>query len=52
MGGDPQGKKDVIENIMCLCRPCHEKFGDREQYMEMLKLVHKQKMDAKSNNRI
>lgn len=23
MGGDPQGKKDTIENLMGLCRECH-----------------------------
>jgi 5-methylcytosine-specific restriction endonuclease McrA len=52
MGGDPTGKRDTIDNLQALCRLCHSKYGDKEQYMEMLKLVHKQKMDAKSNNRI
>jgi 5-methylcytosine-specific restriction endonuclease McrA len=50
MGGDPTGKRDTIDNLQALCRPCHSKYGDKEQYMEMLKLVHKQKMDAKSND--
>jgi 5-methylcytosine-specific restriction endonuclease McrA len=52
MGGDPTGKRDTIENLMALCRICHTEKGDKEQWMEMLKLVHKQKIDAKSNNRI
>ena len=25
MGGDPQEKKDVIENLICLCRSCHDR---------------------------
>jgi hypothetical protein len=40
MGGDPQGNKDVIENLMALCRDCHEKYGDKEQYMQMLTDIH------------
>lgn len=25
MGGDPQGKKDKIENLIALCRECHDR---------------------------
>ena len=39
MGGSK--KKDYIENIMALCRNCHEKFGDKKQYMNYLKSIHK-----------
>ncbi|MFA5753566.1 MAG: HNH endonuclease [Bacteroidales bacterium] len=39
--------KDYIENIMALCRSCHDKYGDREQYMQMLKDIHKEKILAK-----
>lgn len=40
MGGDPTGKKDVIENLMAVCRRCHDSYGDKPQYMDMLTEVH------------
>jgi hypothetical protein len=40
MGGDPQGKKDSIGNLMALCREHHESLGDKEQYMEALYIIH------------
>lgn len=40
MGGDPQGKKDVIENLQALCRNCHNQYGDVPDLKEMLKTVH------------
>lgn len=40
MGGDPQKKKDVIENIMAVCRSCHEKYGDKTQWKDYLKEIH------------
>lgn len=39
MGGSK--KKDYIENIMALCRNCHDKFGDKKQYKDYLKSIHK-----------
>lgn len=33
-------KEDTIENLMCLCRGHHVKFGDKKQYKDMLKEVH------------
>jgi hypothetical protein len=38
MGGTK--KKDVIENLMCLCRGHHIAYGDKKQHKEMLKEVH------------
>lgn len=32
--------KDFIENLMAVCRGCHEKFGDKKQYIEYLKETH------------
>lgn len=26
MGGDPSGSKDVIENLACVCRSCHNEL--------------------------
>jgi len=38
MGGSKN--KDVIENLMALCRKCHDKYGDKKQWIEFLKLKH------------
>ena len=46
MGGDPQGKKDVIENLMAVCRGCHIKYGDAPEHMEFLKRIHGAKLTA------
>lgn len=27
---------DFIENLMALCRICHDKYGDKKQYVELL----------------
>ena len=43
MGGNPKGDKDNPSNIMALCRRCHEKFGDKRQYMEYLQTIHDKK---------
>jgi len=40
MGGDPQRKKDVIDNLMALCRDCHNKYGDVPELFEKLKEIH------------
>jgi 5-methylcytosine-specific restriction endonuclease McrA len=44
MGGNPKGDKDEIDNLMAVCRNCHEEFGDRAEHKHMLKVVHKVKM--------
>ena len=44
MGGNPKGDKDEIENLMAVCRHCHEEFGDKAEHKHMLKVVHKVKM--------
>jgi hypothetical protein len=36
--------KDVIENLMLLCRSCHEKYGDRKQFKVFLQNIHNQKL--------
>lgn len=43
MGGSKHA--DNIENLMALCRKCHIDFGDKKQHKEMLKVVHKVKMN-------
>jgi hypothetical protein len=46
MGGDPQGKKDVIENLMAKCRLCHIKYGDLPEFFEFLYSVHRKVMES------
>ena len=38
MGGSKE--KDLINNLMALCRQCHIDLGDKEQYMQFLKDKH------------
>lgn len=40
MGGDPQGKKDVIENLMGMCRKHHDEYGDIPEFVPMLQKIH------------
>lgn len=32
--------KDYIENLMGLCRECHDSLGDRKQHFEYLETTH------------
>jgi len=36
---------DEINNIMALCRDCHEEFGDKREHKKMLRDAHKRVMD-------
>ena len=38
MGGSKH--KDYIENLMALCRSCHDKYGDKKQFKEYLTNIH------------
>lgn len=31
-------------NLMALCRECHDRYGDRRQYVEMLQEIHNSTM--------
>lgn len=42
MGGSKE--KDVIGNLMAVCRTCHVVYGDIKEHKEYLKEVHKQKI--------
>ena len=43
MGGSKL--RDNIENIMALCRTCHEFYGDKKQHMDFLIITHQIKMN-------
>ena len=43
MGGSK--RSDTIENLMALDRLCHEKYGDKKQYMEFLKNIHNERLE-------
>ena len=49
MGGTK--KKDVISNLMALCRECHITYGDKKQYIDFLKNKHKEFMDIMGGNK-
>lgn len=36
-------EKDNIENLMAVCRECHLKYGDKKQYIDYLKEIHRWK---------
>jgi 5-methylcytosine-specific restriction endonuclease McrA len=38
MGGSKGA--DTIENLMAVCRQCHNTYGDLKNYKEMLKEIH------------
>jgi len=33
-------EKDYIENLMGVCRVCHNEYGDKKQHLEMLQKIH------------
>lgn len=32
--------KDTIQNLMAVCRMCHERYGDKKEHTEWLKEQH------------
>lgn len=40
MGGDPNGEKDNIFNLMALTREEHELYGDKKEFMMFLRTSH------------
>lgn len=38
-------EKDVIENLMAVCRACHLEFGDKTQHIGFLKEKHEYRMN-------
>jgi hypothetical protein len=45
MGGSQL--KDFIENLMALCRSCHNKYGDLVQWLDFLIIKHKRFMETR-----
>jgi 5-methylcytosine-specific restriction endonuclease McrA len=43
MGGS--NDKDVIENLMAVCRSCHLGYGDKKQWVDFLIDKHKEKLN-------
>lgn len=50
MGGSKD--KDVIENLMALCRMHHDKYGDKVQFKSFLRGTHKIAMKNRGKNEI
>ena len=47
MGGSTS--KDYIENIMALCREHHEQYGDKKNFIKMLRERHLMHINIKTN---
>ena len=47
MGGNPKGDKDVIENLMAVCRPCHIFYADKKQYYEYIQDKHNKVLNSR-----
>ena len=43
MGGSKTA--DRIENLMALCRECHNRYGDRKHLKEWLQKIHNEEME-------
>lgn len=43
MGGSKL--KDMIENLIALCRGCHDKYGDITDYKEVLQEIHNKHLE-------
>jgi uncharacterized protein with PIN domain len=44
MGGSRDA--DNINNLMAVCRKCHHEYGDKKQYIDMLKEIHQRRLDG------
>jgi hypothetical protein len=49
MGGSKQA--DKIENLQALCRHCHETYGDKKIYKDMLQTMHRKRMAERMRKR-
>jgi hypothetical protein len=38
--------KDIITNLMALCRKCHLEYGDKKEHIELLRKIHADKVSA------
>jgi len=47
MGGVKNGRLDIIENLMAVCRKCHDKYGDNKTHLEFLVEKHAIKLGVK-----
>jgi len=47
MGG--RESVNVVENLMALCRECHNKYGDIKYFKGFLKHIHNKKVKVKKN---
>jgi len=45
MGGSKE--KDFIENLMALCRSCHNRYGDIKEEKAMLRVAHLVKLNQR-----
>lgn len=51
MGGNPLKDKDQIQNLMALCRTCHNRYGDIRDKKEWLKSLHLKFIELRKKSR-
>jgi hypothetical protein len=47
MGGNPNA--DALENLMAVCRRCHDQYGDVPEYKEYLTNLHMAAIRERNN---
>jgi 5-methylcytosine-specific restriction endonuclease McrA len=47
MGGTKEPEN--INNLMAVCRKCHDKYGDKKEFKEFLKDIHLQWLSSEKN---
>ena len=45
------GDCNVIENLQALCRHCHETYGQKKIYLDMLVTMHQKRMNERMRKR-
>lgn len=47
MGGS--NVRDILSNLMALCRECHVKYGDKKEFRDWLQDIHDSKLNETVN---
>ena len=50
MGGTKERFINQVENLMALCRTCHEQYGDKREHRDFLNDIHRKKLLASKHD--